>query len=172
MNRKLSLVILATASLVSAQVSVKVFLPPPPIITIAPPIIEVTPGISVVRDSPDETFFVENSYWMMHNGHWYRSYGPKKSWILMRESRVPRQVMRMPRGKYRNWHPEERVIVRRNDDRQDRKEDKHHWQEHTRVIVRDEDRKREEDKHYDRKDEKGQEDTRHEKREHKHNNGE
>ena len=107
--QKLFLAILSSVSLLFAGVNMhlSVNVPVPEIVFPEPPhVVIAAPGVYVVPDYPEEVFFVSGSYWVVREGHWFRSRGPHQKWIMVRNSRVPRGIMRIPRGKYRNWHPE------------------------------------------------------------------
>jgi hypothetical protein len=107
--RKLFLAILSCVSLLFAGVDMHINLhvPVPEIVFPEPPrVVVATPGIYVVPDYPEEVFFVSGSYWVVRDGHWFRSRGQHKKWTMVSNSRVPRGIMKIPRGKYKNWHPE------------------------------------------------------------------
>jgi hypothetical protein len=107
--QKLFPVLLSCVSLLFAGVDVHVnvnFGPPEIDFPAPPPVVLVTPGIYVVPDYPEEVFFISGAYWVTHEGRWFRCVGPHKKWIMVQESRIPHGLLKLPRGMYKNWHPE------------------------------------------------------------------
>jgi hypothetical protein len=95
---------------------------------VAPPLVVIQPGIQVVEGFGEEVFFHRGWYWCRRPDGWYRSRSPRArfGWIDVR--RVPGALVRMPEGRYRNWHHEgwhdegRRGGPERRDDRRDHRE--------------------------------------------------
>lgn len=80
-----------------------------------PAVVLASPGIYVVPNYPYEVFLVSGFYWSIHNGHWYRCAGPRGKWVKVEIGKVPHGLVKIPRGKYKNWHPgkgQEKVKVK------------------------------------------------------------
>ena len=76
--QKLFLVIFSCVSLLFAGVNMhlSVNVPVPEIVFPEPPhVVIAAPGVYVVPDYPEEVFFVSGSYWVVREGHWFRSRG-------------------------------------------------------------------------------------------------
>jgi len=100
---KLSLPLMALLLLAqpaSAQVHVQIDIGLP----VAPPLVEVQPGIQVVEGFPEEVFFHAGWYWCRRPDGWYRARTPRARFEWVEARWVPRPLMRMPEGRYRNWH--------------------------------------------------------------------
>ena len=74
---------------------------------LAPPLVEVQPGIRVVEGFDDEVFFYNGWYWCRRPGGWYRARSPRASFAFIESRRVPRSLVLVPEGRYRNWHHDE-----------------------------------------------------------------
>ncbi len=85
-----------------------------------PAVVLAAPGIYVIPDYPEEVFFVGGFYWVVRGDRWYRSAGPRSRWVLVERRHVPSKIIRVPRGKYKHWHPA-----------------KVHKEEHAEVLVGD-----------------------------------
>lgn len=70
-----------------------------------PAVVLVSPGIFVISDYPDEVFFVSGFYWTLYGGYWYRCDGHKGNWIKAKKGKIPPGLVKMPPGKFKNWHP-------------------------------------------------------------------
>lgn len=133
----LALLLVAGASSVRAQVRVQIELGLP----VAPPLVVIQPGLQVVEGFDDEVFFHGGWYWCRRHDGWYRARSPRARFGWVEERRVPRLLVEVPRGHYRNWHhdrdflhterrreawKEERDERRelRREEREDRREDR------------------------------------------------
>ncbi len=138
-----------------AQVSIHIDLGLP----VAPRLVVVEPGIQVVEGFDDEVFFHRGWYWCRRSDGWYRSRSPRAHFYGIEYHRVPPSLMRMPEGRYRNWHhdmphppaprPEPRPLERPDARRPIMKP-----QHERREEKREEKRERREEKR-DRRDERG-----------------
>jgi hypothetical protein len=90
---------------------------------VAPPLVMVEPGIQVVEGFRDEVFFSLGWYWCRRPDGWYRSRSPQARFAWVEARRVPRGLVRMPVGHYRNWHHGEARPLERRDDRRDIRRD-------------------------------------------------
>jgi hypothetical protein len=69
-----------------------------------PSLVYVEPGIWVVAESDYPIFYLDNYYWMFHDGYWYRSRYYTGGWVYRPRSHVPARIghIRYPRV-YRNY---------------------------------------------------------------------
>jgi hypothetical protein len=74
--------------------------PPPIAFAAPPPLVEISPGVQVVSGYGEEVFFVDNAYWTLRGGHWYRSVDHRGAWVVA-DRGVPGIIVGMPRGRYR-----------------------------------------------------------------------
>ena len=107
-----------------------------------PPLVEVEPGVQVVPDREDEVFFVNGFYWTRREGRWFRSRDHRGGWVVVEGGGIPVVLTRIPSGRYRRWHGEERR-ERHEEIKAERREDKREWREHK----REEHERREGDEH-------------------------
>lgn len=88
---------------------------------VAPQLEIVAPGVQVVAGFPEEVFLSGGWYWCRRPDGWYRSRDGRGHFDFIEGRRVPRGLMRMPVGQYRNWHREGgRVEGRRGGERMER----------------------------------------------------
>ena len=71
---------------------------------VAPPLVEVQPGVQVVEGFDGEVFFSNGWYWCRRPDGWYRARSPRAPFYFIERRRVPGVLVRMPEGRYRNWH--------------------------------------------------------------------
>lgn len=100
----------------------------------APRLEVIAPGIQVITGFEEEVFLQGGWYWARRSDGWYRSRNGRGSFDYVESRRVPRGLVRMPRGHYRNWHHEgwdrggnrdHRRQERRHDERERRNEGGH-----------------------------------------------
>ncbi len=110
-TQTLSLVLLLALSptLAQAQVNVHIELGLPA----APRLVVVQPGIQVVEGFREEVFFRNGWYWCRRHDGWYRARRPQAHFEWVEVRRVPRALVLVPRGHYRNWHHNPRGVERR-----------------------------------------------------------
>ncbi len=84
----------------------------PPVL---PPLVVVEPGVQVVEDYREEIFFVDGSYWVRRDGHWYRTRDPYARWAYAPPNEVPAVIVRAPPGRYANWRRERHEERHRGD---------------------------------------------------------
>lgn len=141
----LSIVLPRTAA---AQVNVEVQVGLPTIrFETAPALVEVSPGVQVVEDYDQEVYFVDGWYWYRSGPNWYRTRDHHGGWVVVHEREVPRNLVRIPPGRYRHYrgHGPERHdmgphraevrrehVERRNDHQEQHRQEQHqeHRQEH------------------------------------------
>lgn len=70
----------------------------------APALMVVTPGVMVVPGHDREVFFTEGFYWYNLSGAWFRTRSHRGGWVRVAFAQVPQPIIRLPRGKYRNFH--------------------------------------------------------------------
>jgi len=70
----------------------------------APALMVVAPGVMVVPDHDREVFFAEGFYWYNLSGAWFRTRSHRGGWVRVAFAQVPQPIIRLPRGKYRNFH--------------------------------------------------------------------
>ncbi len=88
-----------------AQLSVQVGAPAPEFqIQIGGPLVAIGPGIWVLPNSDDEVFFNGGWYWARSHGRWYRSHGRRGGWAVVQDGYVPRPLIGMAPGRYRQFH--------------------------------------------------------------------
>ncbi len=87
-------------TIAQAQVSLHINIGLPP----APPLVVVQPGIQVVEGFPEEVFFSAGWYWCRRPDGWYRARSPRARFDWVDRRFVPGGLVRMPVGRYRNWH--------------------------------------------------------------------
>ncbi|HVO19396.1 MAG TPA: hypothetical protein VMU15_09080 [Anaeromyxobacter sp.] len=84
----------------------------------------VGPGIQVVEGFPDaEVFYSGGWYWCRRQDGWYRSHSAREDFYRVDRDRVPPSLLRLPAGRYRDWHPgegrrEERLEHERHEERE------------------------------------------------------
>jgi hypothetical protein len=106
------LLVTALIARVNVSIGVNLGVPVTPVVVTAEPqefeeapqVVFVTPGVYIVPDSPEEIFFSAGLYWTLRDGSWYQCRGHHQKWVRTRGDRVPPTIMRMPRGRYKNWH--------------------------------------------------------------------
>jgi len=124
MNRltlPLALLLSLAPSAAQAQVSVHIDLGLP----IVPRLVVVQPGIQVVEGFQEEVFFSDGWYWCRRQDGWYRARSPRERFAWIEGPRVPRSLMRVPEGHYRNWHRGDRPHFDRREPRHDQREFAH-----------------------------------------------
>jgi hypothetical protein len=94
----------ALPSPAAAQVDVQIHLGLP----VSPPLVVVQPGVQVVENYQDEVFFHSGWYWVRRPPYWYRARAPQAAFALVEPRHVPRALVRLPPGRYRNWRAEAR----------------------------------------------------------------
>ena len=116
----LAALLLLSPAAAQAQVRLQIDIGLPP----APPLVEVQPGIQVVEGFGEEVFFSAGWYWCRRPDGWYRAASPRARFAWVDAHRVPPALVRMPAGRYRNWHrsgrPEERRMGRPEERRGER----------------------------------------------------
>ena len=82
----------------TAQVSVSINVPPPPIIFPAPPRVVAVPQTPVfyVPDTSYNVFVYENRYYNYYDGAWFIARSHGGPWVLVPPDRVPRPVLAVP----------------------------------------------------------------------------
>lgn len=151
MNRSaLSLAILLSlsAATAQAQVHVQIELGLP----VAPPLVLIQPGVQVVEGFGEEVFFHDGWYWCRRHDGWYRARSPRARFGWVEERRVPRRLVEVPRGHYRNWrHDRDAIHQERREERELRREDRREDHRRYKEERREERRERKEDRREDRK---------------------
>ena len=109
-----------------AQVGVRIELGLP----VAPPLVVIQPGIQVVEGFREEVFFHNGWYWCRRPDGWYRSRSPQARFDWIEARRVPGVLVRVPAGRYRNWHHEGRPGERHVERREERREERRHEERH------------------------------------------
>jgi len=117
----LALLLILAPSAARAQVSVHIDLGLP----IMPRLVVVQPGIQVVEGFQEEVFFCNGWYWCRRHDGWYRARSPRERFAWIEGPRVPRSLMRVPEGHYRNWHRGEPRHFDRREPRHDQREAAH-----------------------------------------------
>ncbi len=94
----------------------------------APPLVVVQPGVKVVEGFNEEVFFTNGWYWCRRGDAWYRARTPRSQFVWVEPRRVPVALVRIPEGRYRNWHHEraERAEHRRAERRDEHREGHEH----------------------------------------------
>ena len=82
------------------QVSIRFDLP-----VVLPTLVVIEPGVQVVPDVNEEVFFVDGSYWVRRDTHWYRSHDHRSGWVAVDSHAVPGRLVKYPPGHYRKWNP-------------------------------------------------------------------
>lgn len=96
----LSLLLSAWPLAATAQVGVHIDIGLPA----SPRLVVVQPGVQVVEGFPEEVFFSDGWYWCRRGDGWYRARSPRAPFVWAPTRRVPLALMRIPPGRYRNWH--------------------------------------------------------------------
>lgn len=103
MNRQtllLAALMVLSPSLAQAQVDIHIEIGLPA----APRLVLVQPGIQVVEGFQEEVFFRDGWYWCRRPNGWYRARRPQARFEWVEVRRVPRALVQVPPGHYRNWH--------------------------------------------------------------------
>ena len=121
-----------------------------------PPLVTVSPGVQVVEGFNDEVFLYGGWYWCRRPDGWYRSRTPRDHFMWIEGRRVPGPLVRVPAGRYRNWHHEEHREMAR-ERREERREVRHEErrEEHREAVREHHEEKRRE--HEERREEKRRE---------------
>jgi len=121
----LALLLALATSPSQAQVHVQIELGLP----VAPPLVVIQPGLQVVEGFGEEVFFHNGWYWCRRHDGWYRARSPRARFAWVEVRRVPRVLVQVPRGHYRNWrhdrdvrHTERRREHRQHERREERRE--------------------------------------------------
>ncbi len=96
----LALLLSLSPTLAQAQVDIHIDIGLPPI----PRLVVVQPGIQVVEGFQEEVFFRGGWYWCRRPNGWYRARRPQSRFEWVEVRRVPRSLVQVPAGHYRNWH--------------------------------------------------------------------
>ena len=96
-----------TAAGIDVQLNINVETPDI-VVAETPAVVLVLPGIYVVPDYPEELFFVSGFYWVVRSGHWFRCSSKEGRWVRVEGRRVPGGLLKIPRGKYKNWHVQQK----------------------------------------------------------------
>lgn len=145
----LAFLLAAGASSARAQVHVQIELGLP----VAPPLVVIQPGLQVVEGFDEEVFFHGGWYWCRRPDGWYRARSPRARFGWVEERRVPRLLVEVPRGHYRNWHHDRdfRHTERRREAwREERRDDRRELRREERREDRREEREREHDRGHHR----------------------
>lgn len=143
----LALLLSMGSSPAQAQVSIHLDLGLP----VAPRLVVVAPGIQVVEAFQDEVFFHRGWYWCRRPDGWYRARSPRARFNWVEVHRVPRSLIQVPPGHYRNWHHGEMKHNEQRERREFRQERKEEKREH-KQDRREERREKKEHKHSGGKD--------------------
>ncbi len=96
----LALLLALSPSFAQAQVDIHIDIGLPPL----PRLVVVQPGIQVVEGFQEEVFFRDGWYWCRRPNGWYRARRPQARFEWVEVRRVPRALVQVPAGHYRNWH--------------------------------------------------------------------
>jgi len=55
----------------------------------SPELISINPDVKTVADSDKPLIFSRGSYWLFHDGHWYRGSAVRGPWVLVERPPVP-----------------------------------------------------------------------------------
>ncbi len=102
-NLALTCLLLLGTATAQAQINVQIDIGLPP----APPLVVIQPGVQVVEGFQEEVFFDRGWYWCRRPDGWYRAHTPHERFEWVEVHRVPRALVRIPPGHYRNWHHDE-----------------------------------------------------------------
>lgn len=123
----LALLLVFSPSLAQAQVDIHIDIGLPPI----PRLVVVQPGIQVVEGFQEEVFYRNGWYWCRRPNGWYRARRPQARFEWVEVRRVPRSLVQVPAGHYRNWHRQPKGDKYRGDEHREHrkfkkdKRDKH-----------------------------------------------
>lgn len=94
------------ASAAHVNVGLTIALPPAYRIAAPPPMI-VIPGtyVYVVPDIDVDILFFRGAWYRPHEGHWFSAFSYNGPWRLVAPSRVPRELVELPRHDYRRIPP-------------------------------------------------------------------
>ena len=86
----------------------------------APPLVVVQPGVQVVEGFREEVFFASGWYWCRRPDGWYRARSPRAHFYWVEPRHVPAALVRLPPGRYRNWHRADVRAARREERERER----------------------------------------------------
>jgi hypothetical protein len=69
-----------------------------------PALVVLQPGVQVVEGFREEVFYSGGWYWCRRGNAWYRARSPRAHFTWVEARRVPVALVRIPEGRYRNWH--------------------------------------------------------------------
>ena len=95
---------------------------PPPVMFRAEPSCVAVNGVYIVNESycDDDVFRVNNVWWRLHAGHWYRATHWRGPWVTVDVRRVPERVLIVPARHWKHhprYHNNRGVVVVRDGDR-------------------------------------------------------
>ncbi|ABC80519.1 hypothetical protein [Anaeromyxobacter dehalogenans] len=74
---------------------------------ISPRLVVIQPGVQVVPEYQDEVFHQGGWYWLRREDGWYRAQSPRAAFVMVEPRIVPRVLVTLAPGRYRNWQPVE-----------------------------------------------------------------
>lgn len=83
-------------------------------------LIPINPDVKVVADSEKPMFFARDSYWLFHDGGWYRAPSIESTWVKVRNPPVPVIQIDQPYAftHYRKDHVADRTVAAEVDNTQ------------------------------------------------------
>ncbi len=129
----LALLLAFSSSFSQAQVNIHIELGLPA----APRLVVVQPGIQVVEGFHEEVFFRNGWYWCRRHDGWYRARRPQARFEWVEVRRVPRALVQVPPGHYRNWHHKRRGPHSRPEAHRRAEDRREQWNEKRREERRD-----------------------------------
>ncbi|ACG72029.1 conserved hypothetical protein [Anaeromyxobacter sp. K] len=72
---------------------------------ISPRLVVIQPGVQVVPEYQDEVFHQGGWYWLRREDRWYRAQSPRAAFVMVEPRVVPRVLVTLAPGRYRNWQP-------------------------------------------------------------------
>ena len=60
-----------------------------PVRVASPKLVAVNPDVKTLADSDQPIFYVQNSYWLFHDGGWYQAPSLRATWVKVQRPPVP-----------------------------------------------------------------------------------
>jgi hypothetical protein len=76
----------------------------PVVFTSEPTLVEVDSGVWVVQDYDQPVYFVEDDYWVIRDGVWYRSHTYEGGWARVEVNVVPALIIHRDHRMYVHYH--------------------------------------------------------------------
>jgi hypothetical protein len=95
--RSLALVLASTLALPALVRAIEIQIDLPEVL---PRMVAIQPGVAIVPEVREETFFHDGWYWVRRNNLWFRSRDHRGGWVVIPQHQVPPRLVAIPPGLY------------------------------------------------------------------------